>query len=115
LLLSAIGIYGVVSYGVSLRTRDIGIRLALGASRPDILRDVLGEGGQLVLLGTLLGAAASIGVNRLIASLLFRVSTVDPLTFVGMAVLLLAVTMAATYIPARRATQVDPLVALRAE
>jgi len=115
LFLSTIGIYGVVSYGVSLRTRDIGIRLALGASRRDILQSILGEGGRLALLGTLLGAVVSIAVNQLIASLLFGVSAIDPLTFVGVAVLVLLVTLIASYIPARRATQIDPLFALRWE
>jgi ABC-type antimicrobial peptide transport system permease subunit len=115
LLLSAIGIYGVVSYGVSRRTRDIGIRLALGASRRDILSGVLGEGGRLALIGTVLGLVASIGLSRVLATLLFRVSAIDPLTLGSMAILLLLVTLAASYIPARRATNVDPLVAVRAE
>ena len=115
LLLSVVGTYGVISYGVNRRTRDIGIRLALGASGRDILSGVMGEGGRLVLVGTLLGLVASISLGRAIAPLLFQVRPIDPLTFASMAVLLLLVTLAATYIPARRATKVDPLVALRAE
>ena len=114
-LLSAIGIYGVVSYGVNRRTRDIGIRLALGASTGRILRDVLGGGGRLALMGILLGLLAAVGLARLIATLLFGVSALDPLTFAGTAVLLLVVTLAACCIPARRATKVNPMVALRQE
>jgi predicted permease len=115
LFLSAIGIYGVVAYAVTRRTRDIGIRVALGASRRNILHGLLGESGQMALSGTLLGLLVSIGLSRLIATFLFRVSTIDPLTFGGMALLLLLVTLAASFIPAWRATNVDPLVALRAE
>jgi predicted permease len=115
LTLATIGIYGVVSYGVTRRTRDIGIRLALGASPTHILTRVLGEAGRLTLIGTVVGLAGSLVVTRLLSSLLFRVSPFDPLTLAGVSALVLLVTFAACYIPARRATRVDPLVALRCE
>jgi putative ABC transport system permease protein len=115
LTLATIGIYGVVSYGVSRRARDIGIRLALGASTTRILTRVLGEAGRLTLMGTLVGLGGSLLVTRLLSSLLFRVSPLDPLTLAGTSLLVLLVAFAACYIPARRATRVDPLIALRCE
>ena len=115
LLLSVIGIYGVVSYGVSRRTRDIGIRLALGAQSRDVLSGIVGEGGRLVIIGTLLGLTASIGLGRVIAPLLFQVRAIDPLILGSMVVLVLVVTLTASYVPARRATRIDPMVALRCE
>lgn len=115
LLLSAIGIYGVISYSITQRTREIGIRAALGASHGDILRLVLGHGLTLTVLGLLLGLGGALGVSRLLASLLFGVSGHDPLTMAGVAGVLGLVALLACLLPARRATQVDPLIALRYE
>lgn len=114
-LLASIGIYGVTSYVVGRRTREIGIRLVLGAERRDVLRMVLARGAKLAFAGVGLGLCAAFGLTRLMASLLFSVTPHDPLTFVAVAILLIAVALAACYIPARRATHVDPLVALRYE
>ena len=117
LLLAAIGIYGVISYLVGQRTREIGIRLALGAQQHHVLRMVLGQGARMALLGMVLGLAAALGLTQLLArySLLFGVSAADPITFAAVMLLLLLVTLLACYIPARRAMRVDPLVALRYE
>jgi hypothetical protein len=115
LLLATVGIYGVVAFSVTRRTQEIGIRMSLGAPRGNILRLVLGEGARMAALGVLIGIAASLAITRLISTLLFGISATDPLTFVGVAVLLSAVALLASYIPARRATRVDPLVALRYE
>jgi predicted permease len=115
LVLSSIGIYGVISYVVGQRTREIGIRMALGAERGTVLRMVLGQAGKMVVLGVAIGMAAAIGLTRLIASMLYGVSPWDPLTLVGVAMLLAAVSLFASYIPARHATRVDPMIALRYE
>jgi putative ABC transport system permease protein len=115
LILAALGIYGVVAFSVTRRTQEIGIRMSLGAGRENILRLVLGEGARLAALGVLIGIGESLGITRLISTLLFGISATDPLTFVAVAVLLSAVAFFASYIPARRATRVDPLVALRYE
>jgi putative ABC transport system permease protein len=113
LLLAAVGIYGVMSYLVEQQTREIGIRSALGAKRSHILRLVIGHGVGMAFIGIVLGLVASFGFTRFLASLLYSVRPVDPITFIGTSILLLIVSALACYIPARRATKVDPLEALR--
>ncbi len=115
LALAAIGLYGVVSFLVSQRTRDIGIRLALGAQTGDVLRMALGQGLKLALTGIFIGLIAAVALTRLISSLLFGVSETDPLTFGVIAVLLTSVALLACFVPARRAARVDPMIALRCE
>jgi predicted permease len=115
LVLCVVGLYGVLAYSVGQRIHEIGIRMALGAERWHVLQMVLGEGAKMALLGVAIGLAAALGLTRLMASLVFGVSTRDPLTFAGVAVLFVLVALAACYIPARRAAKVDPMVALRHE
>jgi predicted permease len=115
LILSSIGIYGVISYLVGQRTREIGIRMALGAQRKDVMKLVLGEGVKLAFVGAVIGLAAAFAVTRLMSKLLYGVSATDPLTFSAVATVLLGVALLACYIPARRAMGVDPNVALRYE
>jgi predicted permease len=115
LILGIIGIYGVISYTVSQRQREIGIRLALGAQRGDVLQMLLKQGTKTALVGVAIGLAAALGLTELMRSLLFGVSARDPATFAAVAVLLMFVTLLASYIPARRALRVDPMVALRYE
>jgi putative ABC transport system permease protein len=115
LLLATIGIYGVISYSTSQRIQEIGVRMALGAQRRDVLRLVLGEGIWIAAIGVAVGFAAALALTRFLSSQLFGVSATDPLTFTGVALLLAAVALLACYVPARRAMRVDPLVALRYE
>jgi putative ABC transport system permease protein len=115
LALALVGVYGIISYSVSQRTGEIGLRIALGASRGAILRLVIEQAMLLVIAGIVAGAAGAYGLSRYLTSLLFEVKPTDPLTYSSLALLLSAVALIACYVPARRATRVDPMVALRYE
>ncbi|HKV28928.1 MAG TPA: FtsX-like permease family protein, partial [Candidatus Acidoferrales bacterium] len=115
LILAMIGLYGLISYSVSQRTRELGIRIALGAQERDVLRLIMGQGARLALVGVAVGIVAGLGLTQLMRSLLFGVSAADPLTFAAVAVALTIVAVAACYVPARRAMMTNPIVALRYE
>ena len=115
LVLSAVGIYSVLSYAVRRRVREIGIRMALGATHADVLKMVVSDGMKPILLGVAIGLAAAFALSRVVTSLIYGVRATDPLTFAGVSILLGAVGFLATVFPAYRATRVDPMVALRYE
>ncbi|OLD82188.1 MAG: hypothetical protein AUF67_05155 [Acidobacteria bacterium 13_1_20CM_58_21] len=110
LVLACVGIHGVISYLTGQRTHEIGVRMALGAQRSDVLRLVMGHGERMALIGVTLGMVSALGLTRLMANQLFGVSAHDPLTFAGVAMLLITVAIAACYMPAHRATRVDPMI-----
>jgi putative ABC transport system permease protein len=115
LFLAAVGLYGVVAYSVGQRTQEIGVRMAIGAGRGDVLRMVLGGGMKLALVGVALGIGVSLLATRTVASMLFEVTPFDPASYAATAALLLAIAALACYVPARRAMSVDPITALRQE
>jgi predicted permease len=115
LLLACLGVYGMISYSVAQRTREIGVRMALGAQSIQVLRLVVSEGFRPILMGVVVGVLASAGVSRALSATLFGLSPLDPISFVGVSLLLISIALLATWLPARRATEVDPMVALRYE
>jgi ABC-type antimicrobial peptide transport system permease subunit len=115
LVLSAIGLYGVIAYGVAQRTRELGMRIALGAMQRDVLAMVVRQGLRLSVIGVVLGFAAAAAATRAMESMLFEVSPLDPATFAGVGILIVGVSLLASWLPARRAARVDPIAALRAE
>lgn len=114
-MLASVGLYGVVSFLVARRTREIGVRIALGARSGEILRQILAEGLRIALIGVGLGVVAALQLTRLLESMVYAVSLRDPLVFVMVSCLMIVVSLLACYVPARRATKVDPIIALRYE
>ena len=114
-MLAAVGIYGVISYAVSRRTHEIGVRIALGATPRGVVRLIIGQGMRVVAVGILAGVAGALALSRLMTSVVYGVRVTDPLTYGGVAALLAAVAFVASYVPARRATRIDPLSAMRTE
>jgi putative ABC transport system permease protein len=115
MLLTAVGLYGVIAYSVAQRTHEIGIRMALGAKPQEMMRLIVGQGIQLGLIGVGIGCAVAVGLTHFLSSLLFGITATDPVSYAGVIVLLFAVVVLACYVPARRAMRVDPMVALRHE
>jgi hypothetical protein len=115
LILGAVGLYGVLSYVVAARTREIGVRMALGATPANVRRQVVSQGTKVVLIGVVIGVAVAVGSTRFLGTLLYEVKAVDPIVFALMSVMLIAIGMLASYMPARRASRVDPMVSLRSE
>ena len=115
LVLGIVGVYGVIAYSVAQRTREIGVRMALGAQSPDVLKLVLGQGLRLTLVGAALGVGGAFALTRLMSSILFGVSASDPATFASVTLFLTVIALLASYIPARRAAKLSPMVALRYE
>jgi ABC-type antimicrobial peptide transport system permease subunit len=115
LIVACVGLYGLLAFQVARRTQEIGIRLALGAERGDVLQLVLAEGASLAIAGTLIGCAAALFLNRYLESFVFGIKPTDAMTVIAVAVLLIGVAVTASYVPARRAAKVDPMVALRCE
>jgi putative ABC transport system permease protein len=115
LVLAGVGIYSVIAYSVSQRTQEIGIRMALGAGRGDVVKMVVRQGMTLTFIGVAAGLTAALVLTRLMASLLFHIGSTDPLTYIAVSLILSAVALVASYVPARRATRVDPIAALRYE
>ena len=115
MLLASIGLYGMIAYHVGQRTQEIGVRMALGARAADIIRDVLAQGGRFAMIGIGIGIVLAAGLAQLLKGLLLGVSPFDPITYAAVAGLLVAICLLASFVPARRATMVDPLIALRAE
>jgi putative ABC transport system permease protein len=115
LLLAAIGLYGVIAYAVTQRTNELGVRMALGAQKSDVLKLVVGHGAQLATIGIGIGLLVALPLMRIISQLLFGVNAADPVTFAGTALVILLVTVAASYLPALKAIKVDPVIALRSE
>jgi ABC-type antimicrobial peptide transport system permease subunit len=115
LMLAAVGIYGLMSYAVEQRTQEIGIRMALGAGRGEMMKMILGQGMLLVSVGVVIGLAAAFGLMRFLGSLLFGVKATDPLTYATVTITLTAIALLAAFVPAQRATRVDPILALRQE
>jgi putative ABC transport system permease protein len=115
LFLAGVGVYGVLSFSVSQRTQEMGVRIALGAGDRDVVRLVVGQGLSLAAIGVAIGLAGAFGVTRVIQSLLYNVTATDPISFGGVALFLALIAALASYLPARRATTVDPIIALRNE